>query len=287
MLIDLQTHSTYSDGYLTPSELAAALAKEGIKVASLTDHNSVGGQAEFFSACKKFHIKAITGLELYASFHRHKFNLLWYGFDHKSPDLSKLLSETQTRRRHQCRRALVRLIKLGFKINVDKLLAKYEGYVPINHVVDDIRVYQKNREKIVFDLKKKNPREEEIIYYYFYRQKAFDLSNSYLNFQRVVNLRKKIGGLLILCHPCKHGRIDADFLSLLKKSGLNGIEVLSPHHSISDIMYLQEIGQSLNLIESGGSDFHRFENKRYPLQSPYQWFRAESRLLRGVEKIIK
>jgi hypothetical protein len=287
MLIDLQTHSSYSDGYLTPRELAAALAREGIKVAALTDHNSINGQAEFFSACKKFHIKAVAGLELYASFNHHKFNLLWYGFDYKNPDLNKLLLDTQGRSRHQCQRALEKLLKRGFQIDIDRLLNKYEGYIPINHLVDDIRAHLKNREKIALDLKKKSPREEEIIYHYFYSRKISDLGNSYVNFQRVINLRKKIGGVLILCHPCKHGRISADLLRLLKKKGLNGIEILSPHHSISDIMYLQDLGRSLNLIESGGSDFHRFENKHYPLRSPYQWFRAESKLLRGIEKIIK
>ncbi|MBU4375047.1 PHP domain-containing protein, partial [Patescibacteria group bacterium] len=64
MLIDLQLHSTYSDGYLTPTELAGFLAKQGVKIAALTDHNTVGGLDEFRQACRACKIKPITGVEL-------------------------------------------------------------------------------------------------------------------------------------------------------------------------------------------------------------------------------
>ena len=60
--IDLQFHSTYSDGSLTPTKLVNFLAKQKIKVASLTDHNTVAGLDEFFSACKKKEIKTISGI---------------------------------------------------------------------------------------------------------------------------------------------------------------------------------------------------------------------------------
>ncbi len=43
MLIDLQLHSTYSDGRLTPTEAAKFAVSNNVKVASLTDHNTVGG----------------------------------------------------------------------------------------------------------------------------------------------------------------------------------------------------------------------------------------------------
>ena len=58
MLIDLQLHSTCSDGYLTPSEVAKTCRERGVKVASLTDHNTVSGQEEFARACKELKIKA-------------------------------------------------------------------------------------------------------------------------------------------------------------------------------------------------------------------------------------
>jgi predicted metal-dependent phosphoesterase TrpH len=53
MLIDLQFHSTYSDGYLTPTQLAQFMSKQGIKVAALTDHNTVSGINQFKKPCNK------------------------------------------------------------------------------------------------------------------------------------------------------------------------------------------------------------------------------------------
>jgi predicted metal-dependent phosphoesterase TrpH len=62
MLIDLQLHSTYSDGYLTPTQIVKFIAKHGIKVAAITDHNTVSGLYEFRNSCKKYKIKPITGI---------------------------------------------------------------------------------------------------------------------------------------------------------------------------------------------------------------------------------
>ena len=63
MLIDLQLHSTYSDGYLTPNQLADFLSVNNIKVAALTDHNTIGGLDEFKSAFEKKKNKTISGGE--------------------------------------------------------------------------------------------------------------------------------------------------------------------------------------------------------------------------------
>ncbi len=72
MLIDLQLHSTYSDGYLTPTELVDFVGRCNVKVASLTDHNTVGGLEEFKAAAKRKKIKVINGMEIYVKFNNHK-----------------------------------------------------------------------------------------------------------------------------------------------------------------------------------------------------------------------
>src|SRR3989344_6476014 len=116
MIIDLQLHSTYSDGYLTPTQLADFLLKHEVKIASLTDNNTVAGLDEFRLACKKNNIKAIAGMEIYAKLNSKKFNLLWYNFDDKNPALHEFLRLSQIKRRNQIRRALVKLKNLGMEI---------------------------------------------------------------------------------------------------------------------------------------------------------------------------
>ncbi|MFH1661589.1 MAG: PHP domain-containing protein [Candidatus Falkowbacteria bacterium] len=285
MLIDLQLHSTYSDGYLTPTQLAEFIAKKGIKVASLTDHNTVSGLYEFRQACKKLKIKPITGLELYVKLKHKKFNLLWYNFDDKRPELHDLLRDSQIRRRNKMRKILLKLESLGFKININKILDKYNHYIPLNHVIDDILLASHNRSKMKNELESNYLQEGEIINKYFKNNKIGILYESYIDFNRVLELRKKIGGILILNHPAKHGYIKEKLWEDLSKLGLDGVEILSPHHSFNAIMCIQHMAKKFNLITTGGSDFHRFENDLISCSA--QYFKINNEYLNGVEKIIK
>lgn len=287
MRIDLQLHSTYSDGYLTPTKLVHFAKKNGIEVVSLTDHNTVRGLHEFKRACREHKIKFIKGLELYVKLGHKKFNLLWYNFDDSHPDLHDMLRDSQVRRRRMARRVLNNLVKIGFEIDTNKILDKYNHYVPINQLVDDIILIKSNLEKIKKDLGVEIPREEDIIKRYFHNEKIGKLKPSYISFSRIVKLRKKIGGYLILCHPAKHSYIDELFWAKLKKMGMDGVELLSPHHSYGAIMHIQKLARELGWIETGGSDFHRFEGGGHLIQHAWQYYRINSDNLRGIKKIIK
>lgn len=285
MLIDLQLHSTYSDGYLTPTEAAKFLAREGVKIASLTDHNTVGGIPEFKIACRKYGIKLINGLELYARLGNKKFNLVWYNFDYKNPLLHQLLRESQIRRRGMARIALEKLIQTGLKIDKNKILDKYNHYPAVNHMADDIYSSPFNRAKIKKALNVKNPRSENIIGYLFHNKKTAVLHETCLDVSRIIALRKKIGGQLILNHPAKYGFVNLEFLKKLKRLGFDGLETLSPHHSLGAIMYLQQTAEDFKFIETGGSDFHLNEGGKRILQNSWQYFKIDSKYLKGVKKI--
>jgi len=286
MLIDLQLHSTYSDGYLTPTELAQFIAKQGVKIAALTDHNTVGGLDEFRQACKQYKIKPITGLELYVKLNNKRFNLLWFNFNDTDPELHKILRNSQIRRRNKVRRILLKLKSEGFKIDIEKTIDRYTHYVPINQIVDDIWSIPINRAKIKKELNDKNPPENKIIHQYFRNPKIGILRESYINFKRVLKLRKKINGQLILNHPGKHNQLKPDLIKQLQKLGIDGIEVISPHHSIGTIIYAQTLAYELNLIMTGGSDFHRHERGRAMIKNCYNYFKVDSRYLKGINKII-
>ena len=286
MLIDLQLHSTYSDGYLSPSEVAKFVASQGVKVASLTDHNTVGGIDEFRNACREYKIKPITGLEMYVKLHGWRFNLLWYNFDEIDPDLHNMLRNSQVRRRRMVRLALNRLADKGFKIDPGKILDKYNHYVPINHTVDDFLRVTYNARRVKRELGLKRPSEGDVIREYFRSKDIGVLHNSFIDMDSIVKLRKKIGGQLILCHPAKSAALGRDFITIVKKLGVVGLEKLSPHHSYNSIMIIQRLAREYGLIETGGSDFHCFEGGQAPLQYSWQYYKVDSKLLRGVKKII-
>jgi len=286
MLIDLQLHSTYSDGYLTPTELADFLARRDIQVASLTDHNTVGGRDEFHQACKERGIQAINGVEIYARLNSTRFNLLWYKFDEKDPELHDLLRDSQVRRRRQVRRILNRLVKLGFKIEVEKVLDKYNHYIPINHIVDEVLSEPENEAKVKQELNSGIVREGDVIGHYFRNKEIGTLNETYIDVEKVIKLRNRIGGKLILNHPGKHGQLRLRLWSRLRDMGFDGVEVLSPHHNYGAIMYMQALARKYDFIETGGSDFHKFEGNNYPVQSAWDYFKIESGHLRSIRDII-
>jgi len=286
MLIDLQLHSTYSDGYLTPAAVADFLLKNKIKAASLTDHNTVAGQEEFRLACQKNGLKPIIGLEIYAKLNYKKFNLLWYNFDHKDARLREFLRPSQARRRERMRRALLKLKTLGLLIDVNKILNKYGHYVPLNRVIDDVWRITNNRQKIAERLNAQRPSEEKIIKFFFSNRKINKLGESYVDFRNILKLREKIGGQLILNHPGKNAPINEIFIDRLVKLGLDGIELISPHHSISDVMRLQRLIKHHQLIATGGSDYHLDEVGRIPIKNAYSYFKVDDLFLPGIKKII-
>jgi hypothetical protein len=286
MKIDLQLHSTYSDGYLTPAKLADFAVEQGMKVVSLTDHNTVAGQEEFRIACARQRIKVIPGLELYVKVGSRKLNILWYNYRANSPELQAILEETRRRRRRNMRHKLEQLVKLGFYLKVEAVLAKYPNYVPINKIVDELLAVPYNQRKVKRELGLKVLREEDLMTAYFFDKQLSPLRDAYISLERVLQIRQKIGGQIIFCHPGHHNKMRGKIIPKLKKMGLDGLELLSPHHSHEAIMYIQYLAQIFNFITTGGSDFHKFESPDKKIRYSGQWFEIDSKYLRQINRII-
>lgn len=286
MIIDLQAHSIYSDGYFSPTKLAGFLASQGVKIAALTDHNTLSGQKEFRAAGIKHKIKTIPGLELYVTVGHRRMNMLWYNYDENSLELKKMLLESQHRRRRNMRAKLLQLKANGFRLDVEAILAKYPDYVPINKVIDDFSASTYNQGKIRRDLKVRNFREDDLMREYFFNKQLGVLHDSYISLERILRLRKKIGGQIIFCHPAHHNKMRGNIVSKLKKMGIDGLEMLSPHHSYEAIMYIQYLAEEFDFITTGGSDFHKLGELDRKLKYSWQWFQIDSKHLRKIDKII-
>lgn len=77
--IDLHCHSDRSDGMLSPREVALMLAEDRVVAASLTDHDTVSGQADFAEAAADLGLAAIPGVELAVQYREGEAHLLGYG----------------------------------------------------------------------------------------------------------------------------------------------------------------------------------------------------------------
>jgi 3',5'-nucleoside bisphosphate phosphatase len=299
MLIDLQLHSNYSDGYLSPTELVRFIKSKGVKVAALTDHNTTEGLDEFFKETKRNGIKPIVGMEIYAKYKTKKINLLWYNFDRNNLKLQEIMESSRRRRALLVKNILLKLRRRGYKIDVDKILSEFKHYIPVNRLADKI-VEEKFNYNLVFknvkEKRKKFPgfskkmllplREDDILGELFFNKKIGRLNESYINIERLFRIKKEVGGQIIFCHPGKYNKFAKNMTEKLKEMGLDGIEVLSPHHSIGAIMYSQFLSEKLDLIATGGSDFHLPEGGSSLIQDSWEWFKVDSKYLRRVKEII-
>lgn len=284
MKIDLQVHSLYSDGYHSPAQLARLLKMYQVKVASLTDHNTTAGQLEFKRACKKYNIKTVPGLELYVSYKGKTFNLLWYNYK-DSLELQKMLAETWRRRRQFAEKVNLRLKRLGLRFNLNHFINKHPYYLPVNHWSDALWRSYHNR-KIVQKAMRAHETDEGFLRYCFYPSKGARLQEARVSLSRVLKLRKKIGGQLIFCHPGLHNKLKGNLLESLVKAGVDGVELLSPHHSYSDIFHLSLAAKKYKLITTGGSDFHKAGTEGTKARYAWDWFNIDSKNLSKIKEII-
>lgn len=296
MLIDLQLHSRFSDGYLSPRELVKFAKERGIQIAALTDHNTTAGLAEFKKAAKLAKLKVVIGLELYVKYKDKRINILWYNFDENNLKLQKLLEDTRRRRLLSAKKILLKLKTIGYKINIEDVLSSFENYIPVNRLCDKVMENKHNYNIVVKNIKKKIPkktklilplREEEILGELFFNKKIGTLSESYINSERLVKIKEEVGGQIVFCHPGRYNKYAKNITKKLKDSGLiDGIEVLSPHHSIGSVMYAQFLSEKLDLIATGGSDFHRFEESGFLINDAWDWFKVDTRYLRRINEIL-
>ena len=66
MKADLHIHSYYSDGMLSPADIAQTCVKNGVGIAALTDHDNMNGSEEFAAECALRGVKCVRGMEISA-----------------------------------------------------------------------------------------------------------------------------------------------------------------------------------------------------------------------------
>ena len=72
--------------------------------------------------------------------------------------------------------------------------------------------------------------------------------------RQAIGMIHDAGGLAVLAHPGAAGTRER--LEALRGAGLDGVEVKHPSHSSSDTARLAAITRELDLVPSGGSDWH-------------------------------
>ncbi|MCF5631413.1 PHP domain-containing protein, partial [Pseudomonas syringae] len=92
MNVDLHCHSTASDGALSPTALIARAHENGVRVLSLTDHDTLEGLEEARAAAHSLGMQLVNGVELSCTWGGATIHVLGYGFDTQAPALTDAIA---------------------------------------------------------------------------------------------------------------------------------------------------------------------------------------------------
>ena len=124
-LVDLHTHTTESDGTLSPEELVRAAAEAGVRTLAITDHDTMEADAAAVEVAGAFGLELIRGIELTSKHPSGNVHLLGYFFNGgPKGDFAAWLDRLLEGRRDRNRRLARRLQELGLDVTVEEAEVK-------------------------------------------------------------------------------------------------------------------------------------------------------------------
>lgn len=248
-MIDLHTHTTFSDGSQTPTELVEQAAANGLTAIAITDHDTVDGLPEALAAGERLGVDVVPGVEINLEHDRVTMDMLGYFLAGMPTDeLQQELAELRTYRTERNARMLKRLEELGLPLDPDDLAAVAEnGAVGRPHIGEAMvrRGYVSSISE-AFEL-------------YLRRGAPAWVDRRRLALGRALKLLRASGALPVLAHP---GIIRTDAVGLARivrdaaRDGLAGIECYYPLHDRQTVLRCLDLAQTYALAPTGGSDYH-------------------------------
>lgn len=247
---DLHTHTTASDGTLSPGELISLAKKKGLKTLSITDHDTVKGYLEAKEAAAASGIELIPGVEITALWNQKEVHILAYGFDEQNPDFNQMLRKQKKARLLRMESIVEKLKKQGLDIDMDEVRAESgPGNVGRPHAASVLI-----RKGYVASV-------AEAFIRYLSTEKLTGIQTHYVSIEEVVKLTRQAGGVLSLAHPgplYSQKEIDE-----LLATGLDGIECIHPSHNFNVQRTYTKMAKERHLLVTGGSDFHGSRKSDY------------------------
>ncbi|MEY3087964.1 MAG: hypothetical protein RLZZ250_296, partial [Pseudomonadota bacterium] len=121
-MIDLHSHSTISDGLLTPSGLVQHAHSKGIKVLALTDHDDVEGLKEAASEANLLGMHLVHGVEISVTWKRNTIHIVGLNVDSQNKTLLQGLSSIREGRFERAKQMAHSLDQIGIKGSLEGAL---------------------------------------------------------------------------------------------------------------------------------------------------------------------
>ena len=246
--VDLHSHSTISDGLMTPSELVSHAASQGVQVLALTDHDDVAGIDEARAAAAHNGITLIAGTEISVTWRNRTLHILGLRIDPQHPILQQGLTRVRESRFGRAQSIAQELEKFGIQGSLEgaRQFAS-EGIIGRTHFARFLIAQGHAKDmKTVFKR-------------YLVKGKPGYVPHLWASLEETLSWILAAGGLPVIAHP---GRYDLgrtllnDLLSEFKSGGGVGLEVVSGSHHPEQYGQFAELAQKYDLLASRGSDYH-------------------------------
>lgn len=253
--VDLQMHSTYSDGYKTPTELVEIAAANGVQLLALTDHDGTDGIAEAQEAGARFGVRIVSGIEITTEL-KKTLHVLGYGFDPDHPAIQAVCTKMRESRKRvfleKCRLINERLKKEGRKqIDIAAYMETQKGFFGLGKALE----YMVASGVMI-------SKEEAVTYW----EVTSYVPKHAATPEEAIRALHEAGGASVLSHPLapklslKNITPDAEkqkrLVAELKATGLDGLECYTPCHSSADAELALAWAREFDLLPTVGSDWH-------------------------------
>jgi hypothetical protein len=242
--VDLHSHTTASDGQLSPRELVGEAARRGVRVLAVTDHDSTEGLAEAMDeAARHPPLTIVPGIEINCDVEGGEIHVLGYGMDAEAPWFRDFCRAQRVERRARVHRMAERLAALGMPIDAEEVFdIVREGSAGRPHVAQVMvrRGYVKTVRE-AFDR-------------FLGSGKPGHVPRRTLAPEDAVRLLRRAGGVPVFAHPGLASR--DELIPGLVAAGLMGIECYYNEHSAGQTAGYLHLCAERGLLATGGSDFH-------------------------------
>jgi 3',5'-nucleoside bisphosphate phosphatase len=255
---DLHSHSTASDGILSPEDLVKRAHANGVRVLSLTDHDGIGGLAEASAAAKIFGVEFVPGVEISVTWRDSTVHIVGVGIDPNSKDLTDGLDSVSGSRLRRGIAIAEELRRVGIDGTLDAAIT----------LAKDSRSLSRAHFARVLVEKGYAADTKSVFHRFLAKGKPGYVPHQWATLENAVRWISAAGGVAVIAHPGRYAFSDEEahaFLSQFRELGGKGVEVLTGSHTPQQARKYAELSKKYRLKASCGSDFHGPNESRIDL----------------------
>lgn len=267
---DLHTHSIFSDGTSTTTEIITTAEKQGLSAVALCDHNTTDGLTEFLHTAENSSVLAIAGAEFSVDYMGTELHLLglFLPEDAFAP-ISKLMNSAKQRKENSNIELIHALKKADIHLNYDEIKKRTpNGLVNRSHIAEEM-VKKGYISSIA-----------EGFETYLSKNSFFYKKPKRISVFEMIEIIKNFGGAPVLAHPLLNLNEEQliKFLPKAKVCGLIGMECYYSTYTNEETSLCLDLIEKFALLPSGGSDFHGYKKPdinlgvgKGNLKIPFEW----------------